>query len=440
MSNALLITVDCLRADHVGVYGYDRPTTPTLDRLAHDGVAFNGYANSPGTRWALQTIHSGAYHPQFNGVGLPAGIGFNLAKTFRNAGHDTAGFAFNGFLTRDYGYHQGFDRFDDVSTFRETDIDTIGRLKGHAIEYFPTTVLEWFTPAFYWLRGATNDGQYRPAVVDEKVVDAARDWIDTRTRDWFAWVHLMDAHTPYARWDDHLDALRGDTEIEHIVNPGQHLEAGDAVDQATIDAYDAGIRSADAQITRLLDAIKEETTIIVTGDHGEEFGRYHDFHTASLHSSMTQVPFIMQSPAIADGRRGRINTSAQHIDIAPTLADATGVPQQDQWVGNSVLTPQSDTGPVHHAVDDVMGVRVKEWKLIEKRGTHDLALHRTPYGTTDGTPLRDHDRRADLEDRLTHHREWCAANQLGTGETEDYTEADISETVESNLRDLGYVE
>ncbi|MFC7156586.1 sulfatase [Halomarina halobia] len=439
MANALLVTVGCLRADHVGAYGYDRPTTPTLDRLAAEGIALDGYANSPGTRRALRTIHTGAYSPQFDGVGLPEGIDFTLAGTFRSVGYDTAGFAFNGSLTRDDGYQQGFDRFDDVSTFRETDIDALDRLKVRAIEHLPNGALRRLAPAFYRVRGAVNDGQYRPVVVDAAVVDAARDWIRSREGDWFAWVHLTDAHTPYARWDDHLAALRGDTDVEHVVDPSRHLEAGGTVDRAAIDAYDAGIRSADAQLARLLDAVDDGTTVVVTGDRGEEFGRYHDVHTASLHSSVTQVPFVVRSPALVDGANGRIEATAQHVDVAPTLADATGVSRREQWVGKSVLIPQSDAGPIHHAVADVAGVRVGEWKLIEERGTDEPALYRTPYGEHDGAPTED-DRRADLVRAFERHRSWCEEHRLGAGKSDDYDGTNVSEPVESNPRDLGYVE
>lgn len=434
----LLVTIDCLRADHVGCYGYERDTTPTLDELADRGVALDGVSNSPGTRWALQTVHSGAYHGQFSGVGLPDTYTGKLACQFAAAGYDTAGFAFNGFLTRDYGYDDCFDEFIDVPHVQ----DASSRLKAKSLvkNALPKEFIrQYLSPIYGRLKDSANSDGYTPDVVDADIVELAVDWIDSRDGDWFAWVHLMDAHTPYARQDHHLDALRGDTDVEHVIDP-DHITEGATLDQATLEAYDSNIRSADAQLARLLEHCSEETTVLVTGDHGEEFGDYGDFHAASLYSSMTQVPFIIQSPTLEYESAGRVHRFAQHVDIAPTLADAADIPPHDDWVGESLRTPPSQERDIWHHVDGQLGARQGDWKYITPADDAGRAYH-TPYGESDAVEASDADAAIvdQLEASVERYREFCAVNPLGDGVESDISDADLTESVESNLEELGYL-
>lgn len=433
-NSVLLITVDCLRSDHIGCYGYDRPTTPNIDQLAQQGVAFDGYSNCPGTRWALQTIHTGAYHGQFDGVGIPSDI-TSLASHFQNEDYSTGGFAINGFLTSDYGYNKGFDTFLDVKYFDERD----RREKEEIIKNtLPDLMIERFIrPIHNNIRKYINRGQFRPSLVDSDVVDEAIEWIEAQSGDWFAWVHLMDAHTPYARWEDHLHELRGDTDIEHVINP-HNVE--DNLSEPIIDAYDSGIRSADEQIGRLLNYISNNSTVLITGDHGEEFGKYGEFHSASLFSSMTQVPFLLRSPDLDYNTTGRIQEKAEHIDIAPTLVELAGV--SDNWRGTSLLTPSNerDDREIWHQVSDYVGVQKNNWKYIEGINGFPVGLFETGYGeddrwvkTTDHRELFEN-----MKSYIEEYKKYCRENYKGRGVNTDITEADISEEVKSNLQDLGY--
>lgn len=436
--SVLLVTVDCLRADHVGIYGYNRPTTPNIDALAGSGVALQGFANSPGTRWALQTIHSGAYQGQFDGVGLPKDSRVSLAQSFSAAGYATGGFAFNGFLTRDYNYHQGFDTFKDVSDFQDNRIEG---LKNNVRRWAPDRVVNGIlAPLYRRFLSGTEDNQYRPATTDQDVTSEAIDWIEAQTEEWFAWVHLMDAHTPYARWNKHLRKLRGDTDVEHVVAP--EIDVGETPDQAVIDAYDSGIRSADQQIGRLLDTVPADTTVLVTGDHGEEFGHYGSFHSASLYSSMTQVPFVLSTPRLEFDKRGFVSAYAQHVDIAPTVADASDLEVEPHWVGGSVLSPPREDREIWHHVADNVGTRIGPYKLIESENGENRAYFRTDYGVEDKKTESDvpAEMRRRLEESVASYREFCVENKIGEAMVTDIGDAEISSTVQSNLKDLGYVE
>ena len=268
-SSVVLITVDCLRADHLGCYGYDRPTTPYIDAFANDATVFDhSYANSPGTRWALQSIHTGVHTNQIDGLGVPDNA-VSLAQVFQQAGYATGGFAKNGFLTRDYGYNVGFDTFVGVSDFEsdERPLKRIGTTVNNILgsDWLLSNV---FGPLYSRLQSIQNqDDDYRPAITDAELCSQAIQWIERQQSEdspFFAWVHLMDAHTPYARWNDHLKAIRGDIDIRHVIKPHNEVLEGATPSQAAIDAYDTGIRSADEQIGRILNTLNDDTTVAIT--------------------------------------------------------------------------------------------------------------------------------------------------------------------------------
>jgi arylsulfatase A-like enzyme len=250
----------------------------------------------------------------------------------------------------------------------------------------------------------------------------------------------MDAHTPYARWDDHLEAVRGDTAVEHVVDPTDHVTVGDEPPQSVIDAYDAGIRSADEQVGRLLATVDSDATVVLTGDHGEEFGRHGEFHAASLHANFTQVPIVVRSPDIAVGRVG--SHPVQHLDIPPTLLHATGDGVPDHYVGTPLQTVDRDGDwPVYFCLDDSTAVRVHDWKLIRKEVDGTTTLYYSPYGEGDtewdGDPPMDESEFVELD---AEQREWMGENGLfvATGELDENNEH-LSEEVKDNLEELGYI-
>lgn len=447
--DVVLITVDCLRADHVGCYGYDRDTTPNIDAFAGANTRFaNSYANAPGTRWALQLVHTGVFPSEIDGLGIPDSGTVTLSEVFEREGYATAGFADNGFLTRDYDYHIGFDRFDDVNDFEE-DESLLKRLGRRANDFLGRRFHKQFAAAYNLIQQTSSSigGGYQPKVTDEEVVDRTIDWIERQDQPYFCWVHLMDAHTPYARWEDHLEVIRGDTEVEHVIDPeleGQ-VAAGEEPPQAVIDAYDAAVRSADEQIGRLLDAAPEDAVVCITGDHGEEFGRFGRFHEASLYSSMTQVPLLLRAPTV---ERGVLDAVGQHLDIPPTLVNATGTTVPDVWrgsplglTGRPIDTPVFfDVGDEHGDIDELYGVREGNWKIIENRTTDTEEVYETPHMSSDETELVSADEevdeiRADLRETLSdHHKEMRTLGRGSRGMK------DVSPEVRNNLEELGYID
>lgn len=312
MRNILFVTIDALRRDHVGCYGYDRDTTPTIDRLADEGQKVDCLANSPGTRWAFQTLYAGVYTLQIDGIGLPETAGTTVAEALSEAGYDTAAFANNGFLNHLHGMDRGFDVFQGGTRFD------------------------------------------RATQTDETTVSRALDWLEDRDGPWYCHVHLMDAHGPWERHDGLLERVRGDKDVEHVQTGHAYVRPGESTPQKVIDAYDVGIASADRQLNRLARFVDDDDAIVVTADHGEELGEFREFHTAHLQWTMTDVPLV-STWDVLDGVE-------QHLDIPNLLYKFYGASIPETWEG-SVF---EESEPDFMCVRDEVGAYAGDVRYIRR--------------------------------------------------------------------------
>lgn len=331
--NVLLITLDTLRADRIGVYGYAPATTPNLDRLAREGVRFtDATSQSPLTGPAHAALLTGLYPGRLgirNNASTPiSGDVVTVAESLRNAGYRTGAFIGAFVVDRAYGFGQGFDVFD---------------------------------AAFDSFRQETKVQVQRPA---GEVVDPALAWMSTvpAGSPFFAWVHLYDAHTPYAAPEPF----------------GARFKAR---------PYDGEVAYVDAQVGRLLSALRasgtlDRTIVAVVGDHGEALGDHgEDDHGIFLYEAVTRIPWIMRLPAASSGQAaGRvINEQVRSIDLTPTLLDLTGIPKSGAVDGQSlsdVLRGTSRTDApasyseswypqLHFGWSRLRALRVGEWKYID---------------------------------------------------------------------------
>lgn len=446
MPSSILLSVDCLRSDHVGCYGYDRPTTPNIDSFAADATRYRfSYANCPGTRWAFQSIHTGVYAGQIDGLGIPDDYRDHLAERFRSAGVSTFGIAHNGFLSRDYGYERGFDRWTGVDDFDEDDslLVKAGKEVASAVD---SDLLKrrLLRPAYTFVAGDGSSGEYRPPTTDADIVDRAVEWIRRRQSaddDYFAWVHFMDAHTPYGRYADHLRTVRGDADIDHIVAPNEAdaVVHGEPPQERVIDTYDACIRSVDEQLGRILESIDDDTVVVIIGDHGEEFGRYGEFHEASLYSSMTNVPIIVRAPELEAGVVD--DHFAQHVDVAPTMLAAADVSIPDRYVGEPLqrVDDRDLSTPTCYSLEaDHAGVQTDRWKLIQRDG--ERAGYRMERTDREGEPSENGAVPDDVHARLDAFERRLEDERVGSGTAALEHDGELSTSVEENLSDLGYLE
>ena len=284
-ANVLLVTIDTLRADHVGAYGSARGATPTIDRFAREGVRFDvAYAHVPLTLPSHTTIMTGLY-PFANGVRDNGSFRFDgrrptLAGELKRAGYRTGAFVGAFVLDARFGLNAGFDVYDD-------------RVQGAS---------------------ANLDIVQRPA---EAVLAAARDWITNpqppitanpkspTASPWFAWVHLYDPHEPYT--------------------PPEPFAARYAADP-----YTGEIAYADASLGAFLDRLKtagalDRTLVVFASDHGESLGEHGErTHGLFAYDSTLRVPLVLWEAAVV--APGVVSSPARLVDVAPTVLDLVGAP------------------------------------------------------------------------------------------------------------------
>jgi arylsulfatase A-like enzyme len=313
----VLIVVDTLRADHLGTYGYLRPTSPGLDRWAKRGVVFErAWAPSPWTLPSFASLYTGRL-PTRHGAGVKPGPGGDrkfsrlargvpvAAEIIGARGFATAGFATNRFLQPGFGVERGFQTYD--------------------------------------VAHGQRGGQRRADVI----VDRALAWIDDRgSGRFFASIHILDPHMPYdapaparGRFTDGLTPTPG-LPLANTQKMWGLAAQLSSPDRAYVSAsYDEEVAFVDLHLTRLLEQLEargilSRALVMLTSDHGEElFDRGGFEHGHSLYQELLHVPLVIWGP---DLRPARIATPVSLVDLLPTLLDALDLPQPDGLDGVSL--------------------------------------------------------------------------------------------------------
>jgi choline-sulfatase len=281
--NVVLFTLDTLRSDHVGCYGYTGVKTPSLDALAADGIRFaDAVTPVPTTLPAHASILTGEYPPRHgvrhNGTYRLAEERETLAERLQAEGYETAAFVSAFVLDRRYGLAQGFDVYDD--------------------QIMPQ-------------HRASGDEQLNPQRPGNIVTDAAIRWLEEHRqveegRKFFAWIHLFDPHMPYT--------------------PPEPFRT-----QYASRPYDGEVAFADQQVGRFIDELRElklldRTLIVAVGDHGEGLGDHGEStHGQLIYGSTMRVPLILYAPSLLP--RGKVveDRVVSTVDIEPTILDLLGL-------------------------------------------------------------------------------------------------------------------
>ncbi len=312
----LLVTVDALRADHLGSYGYARPTTPELDALAREGVRFEfAYCPTPHTSYSITSLMTGKYlRPLLlQGAGADSDTWARLLRTY---GYRTAGF---------YPPAVFFIDSERFASFRD---DYLG------FEYRKVEFLE---------------GSPR--------VEQVRAWLDTLPSEQraFAWVHLFSPHEPYVAHPEHPF---GDRDV---------------------DRYDSEIAATDRTIGELVRTFRRrrpQGVIVITADHGEEFGEHGGrYHGTSVYEEQVRVPLLVLAPgAIAPGV---VHVPVQTIDLLPTVLGALQIPRPPRLRGRD-LGPllQSPPGAGGEGRDEGLALAETEEQVLLAVGADRLVCAR----------------------------------------------------------------
>ncbi len=293
-ANLLLVTVDTLRQDRVGAYGNQSGLTPTIDRLAANGVRFtHAFSTAPLTLPAHASILTGLL-PRHHGIHSNTRFRLapevpTLASIAKAAGYRTGAFVGAFVLDGRFGLSRGFDEYDDR-------LPRVDRTSFHFAE--------------------RRAGE---------VVAHAGDWIlqsSSESSPWLAWVHLFDPHAPY--------------------DPPAEYRTGRA-------PYDGEIAYADAMLGTLIERLRaahalDHTLVVVTADHGESLGEHGETtHGLFAYNATLAVPLVFSGPSLS---QHAVDQPVSHVDIAPTIATLLGLGLPAAVDGVSLLGPLAADRPL----------------------------------------------------------------------------------------------
>jgi arylsulfatase A-like enzyme len=365
--SVVLITVDCLRADHVGFLGYGRPTTPFLDSLAAESMVVpNAIVVGAPTYYSFPALMASRY-PLALGrdvVGLAPGEP-TLASVLNESGYATAAFlAGNPYLSGRFGYDTGFEVFRD---FLDTGSDSglgnpqpsnpLGRLNralaaaSHKLGPLGSLYDDIYFQ--YCQRLANPPAESFEALRSfpsaDVLVKEAGAWIAQNSgRPFFLWLHFMDPHSPYYPKPEAVDWM-GDADLtpsraRYLNSYWNRSDVGTSRlkrhREKIIALYDAGIRWVDTQIATLVETLRKSgswgnTALVVTADHGEEFldrgGRYHP--PSKLYEELIRVPLLLRVPGV--GKTVQSQDPFSLVHLAPTLLDAVNISAPGSFRGRS---------------------------------------------------------------------------------------------------------
>lgn len=385
----VLVTVDCLRADHTGFLGYARPTTPFLDRLASESLVFpKAIVTGAPTYYSFPGILASRFPLTLGreGVGIPPGEA-TLATVLQQAGYRTAAYvAANPYLSSRFGYAQGFEVFQHFLADKaprhgegaqSTELGArtwlnqqIARF-AHKIEpvgRFYDEIYFQYCQRTAAPKDESWDRLRRYPAADVLVAHAC-EWLSSVGNEpFFLWLHFMDPHAPYYPPAAALQAMGAE-----LIPPsrGRYLNAswnrGDLRAERLrryrdeiVTLYDAGIRWVDMQLARLVESLGrlsrwDSSVFVVTADHGEEFldhgGRFH--LPSRAYQEMLHVPLLLRVPG--SGKKPLQEAPFSHLHLAPTVLDALGVDPPLEFEGRSYWAKAESGGAWDVAISESVG-------------------------------------------------------------------------------------
>lgn len=296
--NVVFVLIDTLRPDHLSINGYERETSPFLDRFMQENLNYKfAFAAAPWTPVSMASILTGLY-PSAHGM-MPPNNRLAAAKTtrlssslvtlpevFRQQGYETAAVITNPWLQEGFGYNQGYQYYHYIDRVKADKVNAKGL----------------------------------------KVLDALLE----KDAPFFLYLHYMDVHNPY----------EPPAEYRGIFPKTVKHAALDEKMRGLVDLYDGAIRYVDDQLQALFDGFKQrglydDLVIVIVSDHGEQFmERGHHGHGFNLYNEELHVLFTVKAP----GHKGQVDTPVSLVDIYPTLLELVNFPASDTVQGYSLIS------------------------------------------------------------------------------------------------------
>ena len=437
-SRVLLISVDTLRADHLGTYGYIRDTSPNIDSLAESSWLFeSAYVPIPRTGPSVAALLTGMFPINLDEWSIPDEMD-TLAEVFADQGWHTVAAVDNATLSRDAGYAQGFNVYRETWEESDREIDRTHLITETAIEHL-RTFAQTGDPFFMWLHYVNPHLPYTPP----SDFDA---------------VYTNDTH-----FDDSV-LLPNTSGIVGGIRPDVYIE-GEHRLAYYVSQYDGEILFSDDEIGKVLELVRNEgelsdTLVILTADHGEGLGEQNVYfeHGPYILESHVRVPLVVSSPNEASNTH-RIERPVSTIDVAPTIFELAGISLPSfsgdriafPLAGQSLVLTQEGELPDHRnniffASRAFWGVRSREWKMILRTRDdednlgefHQLFNLSTDYEETQNLYASEPRHAARLLRRVEARRGIQSNYEIGGTDSSNRYKRLTEEALE-NLRTLGYI-
>jgi arylsulfatase A-like enzyme len=436
--NVILVMVDTLRADHLSCYGSD-VATPNLCRLADEGTTYQGFSHASWTKPATASLITSTLPSTHNAMSKPSSLSGDLVlipEAMQEAGYTTGGIVSNVNLAESFGFAQGYDDYyylgpDYLFGAKESSSKLIVYQLGRQI------ALGLF---------GGDEVKFNDFYQDSEVVNGvAFEWLDDHKDErFFLFLHYMDPHDPYF-----VHPYNGEG-IARVSMPEPEPEVAEKLHAL----YRGEIEYLDANFGKLLakleaEGLYEDTIIVLTADHGEEFNEHGGFwHGLTLFDEQIHVPLLIKwANGVETPARGANSGIARLIDVGPTILSAAGIGIPDTMQGIDLRTPfsarsekdQQVFSEEDHEGNVLWSIRTEDEKLIIANEGNPRKLATRAYYDVSGDPLEqdpyeDPDAEARLEEMADLQR-LAAEGKAVQGED---VEMDLA-TCE-RLKVIGYVE
>ncbi len=368
--NVILLTVECLRADRIGTFGYDKKTTPNLDELFKRGILFSrAYSASSWTAPSINALLTSTYPFMYEGD-VTMNKRTSIAEVLRDNGYTTIGLPFHAYLSSFFGYDKGFDIFKDgikeKGNTKEIDsnsealkykirryirmkfykFDKLFSEKEKSILYKIWTSIKILRIVFVVSKIALSDKRKKYPKMGERHNKEILSHAKNAHQPFFLWAHYLDTHPPFLPPKNFSRDIGILSKI--IVNVKQRIAMFENREDAFkpkelekfSDLFDMEVEYLDFWVKTLIDGLDdlgllENTYVIVTADHGTQFlehGRIHN--ELELYQELVHVPLFIMGPGIPCEV---IERPVSHIDVSPTILDLLNIDKPPSFLGKSLL-------------------------------------------------------------------------------------------------------
>jgi arylsulfatase A-like enzyme len=446
------------------MHGYHRETTPYLDSLSNQIWDFqNGFATGPGTSVSFPSIFGSTYPFDFGGY---KGFGTDrqhLCEILREEDLVTKGFHSNPYLSEHHQYNRGFDVFEPFSSVDGKDsfiVESVReRLDRNSLSF---KILKKIYRKYQGVGQMTV-----PYTTAEKTTDAAMEHLqDIPDSGQFTWIHYMDPHAPHRPPTRHMKEFWGDVpDWKDVHKRWKEAKWNNSFTETDLElfqaGYDAEIRYVDEQIERLVTELSklgvlDDTLIIITGDHGEEFMQHGDVsHTPKLCDELIHVPLLIYDPQADRGQQIRELVSL--VDIAPTILQNYGIESPQSYRGIPLQDILTESNNKHEYVfsevchkkgegresgdlnldEAILSCRSLKYKYIKNNQNNSEEFYNFSSASDDGC------NNEDVPDHVKEQLRGAVDTHLqelyDTSNRQDSDE-EIPDAVYDRISDLGYVE